>query len=61
MLSNDEIEGLAITLLDLRRKLLWLISQEPINNKQRECIEEGKGNLIKVNQFLRDFNIKLPN
>jgi len=60
MLTNTEIKELINALLDCRTKLLWMISQDPINEEQAKFIENGKELLLKVNQALGDFNIKLP-
>jgi len=60
MLSELEIKRLINTLLDLRKKLVWLIEQNPINEEQREYIKKGRENLYKVNQMLEDFDVKLP-
>ena len=61
MLADSEIEELTLTLYDLRRKLLWLVAQEPISPEQELYIAEGKRTLIKVNSFLEGFGAKLPN
>ena len=60
MLTNSEIEKLTYSLLDCRIKLLWLTSQEPINDIQKEFIEHGKEKLKEVNQLLINFNVRLP-
>ena len=60
MLSNNEIEELTYSLLDCRMKLLWLTSQKPINEIQKELIEHGKEKLKEVNQLLINFNVRLP-
>ena len=60
MLTNAEIKALIESLLDCRTKLLWMISQKPINEEQIKFIDNGKDLLLKVNQALEDFDIKLP-
>ena len=60
MLTDTEVSELIITLLDLRKKLLWIIKQVPINEEQRKCIETGKEDLLKINELLEDFGAKLP-
>jgi len=60
MLTNSEIGKLIDDLMDARGKLLWLIDQKPINDEQREFIENGKELLKKVNQILNDLNVELP-
>jgi len=60
MLTNTEIKELVSALLDAREKLLWLISQDPINDEQRKLIEGGWELLRRTNQMLEDFNVELP-
>ena len=60
MLSNNKIEELTYSLLDCRMKLLWLISQSPINAIQKEFIEHAKEKLKEINQLLINFNVRLP-
>jgi len=60
MLTNSEINKLVYSLLDARKKLLWLISQTPINEAQSEFIEGGKKLLKQVNECLKAFNVELP-
>jgi hypothetical protein len=60
MLTNSEIKKLIDALLDCREKLLWLTSQNPINAKQEELIENSKELLIRTNQFLEEFYVQLP-
>lgn len=60
MLTNTEIKELIFVLLDSRKKLLWLISQNPITNTERKLIEFSEQLLLKTNQFLEEFNIELP-
>ena len=60
MLTNSEIRKLIDVLMDARGKLLWLIGQEPINEKQKEFIEGAWELLKRVNQMLNDFNVGLP-
>lgn len=61
MLSDLETKKLIEVLLDLRKKLLWIIYQTPVNEEQRLWIEKGKKNLKDVNTLLGDFGVKLPN
>jgi len=60
MLTDSEIKELILSLLDCREKLLWMLSQNPINEEQKEWIEKGKELLKQVNQGLEDFNVSLP-
>ena len=60
MLTNTEIKDLIFALLDCRKKLLWIISQKPINDIQRDFLEDARKILIKTNQMLEDFDVKLP-
>jgi hypothetical protein len=60
MITKTDIKDLTSQLLDCREKLLWLISQNPINDEQRKCIEHSKDLLIQVNQALEDFDVELP-
>jgi len=60
MLTNTEIKELIFSLLDCRTKLLWLVSQTPINDEQRKFIEHSKELLIVANQFLEEFHVELP-
>jgi len=60
MLTNTEIKELVESLLDCRVKLIWMISQDPINEEQRNYIRNGKELLEKVNQALGEFNAELP-
>jgi len=60
ILTKTEIKELVELLLDCRSKLLWMISQNPINEEQEKFIENGKELLLKVNKHLEDFNVTLP-
>lgn len=61
MLTNTEIRELIFSLLDCRKKLLWVIDHDPISNKQRELIEESKRLLKRANQMLlEEFQVELP-
>lgn len=61
MLSKLEINNLIDELQNLRKQLLWLINQNPVNEIQKEYIKKGIENLRKVNSLLGDFGVKLPN
>jgi len=60
MLTNSQIKEFVSILFDCREKLLWLTSQEPLSDAEREFIENAKQLLIKTNLFLEDFNVQLP-
>lgn len=60
MLSDSEINKLIDTLFNLRKDLLWVISQKPVNDEQKEWIEKGKKNLYDVNKLLEEFSVRLP-
>ena len=59
-LTNTEIKELINSLLDCRTKLLWLISQNPINDEQRKFIEGARELLKQANQGLENFSVELP-
>jgi hypothetical protein len=61
VLSKLEINNLIDELQNLRKQLLWLINQNPVNEIQKEYIKKGIENLRKVNSLLGDFGVKLPN
>lgn len=61
MLSSNEINKLIENLLAQRVKLLWVISQIPVNEEQKNWIKIGKENLYKVNSLLSDFDVEFPN
>lgn len=48
-------------LLVLKKKLLWVMKQDPINEEQKEWIAKGKEELIKINQWLGILGVRLPN
>lgn len=60
MITESQIKEFILLLLDCRTELLWLISQDPINERQRELIEKGKELLMQTNLFLEDFDAKIP-
>jgi len=60
MLTNLEIKELVFLLLDCRKKLLWLISQNPIGVEQEALIEKSKKMLTEANQFLEELHVQLP-
>lgn len=60
MLTPTEIKELVTALLDCRKKLIWMISQNPINEEQRNHIEKGRELLKQTNLYLKDFSVELP-
>lgn len=60
MLTDSQIKRLVDDLLGARNKLLWLINKEPINDVQRDFINDGRKKLKQVNEYLRAFDVDLP-
>lgn len=60
MLTDSEIKELVFSLLDCRKKLIWMTDQNPINDEQKKLIEHGKELLKQVNQSLEGFGVELP-
>ena len=60
MLTKTEIKESVLALIDSRKKLIWLISQTPVNDEQRKHIEDGKELLKQANQLLDGFDFILP-
>ena len=60
MLLDSEKQELIESLLDTRKKLLWLLEQTPTNDEQRRFIKRAKEMLEQVDDYLRYFNVELP-
>ncbi len=60
MMTDTEIKESILALIDSRKKLLWLIDQNPMNDEQRKHIEDGKELLKQANHLLVGFDFILP-
>lgn len=59
-MTNIEIKESILALIDSRKKLLWLIDQNPINDEQKKFIEGAKELLKQANHLLDGFDFILP-
>ncbi len=59
-MTDTEVKESILALLDSRKKLLWLLEQNPMNDEQRKHIEDGKELLKQANRLLDGFDFILP-
>lgn len=58
--AMNEVNELINLLFEQKGKLIWIISQSPSDEEQREAIEEARDLLDRVNNLLEEFGYGVP-